>query len=409
MMDGYIIKKNTNLQEGISGSMLFEYQFSDYELYQILESNGYKTTNQNKDILKKGLQEGRYYIEDELDSALLEEFKDFLNEEPIILGEDILTEGKILNKIRWKLALFSLRFLTETSINAFFIAYYANKETGEATEKGREFCRKPRKEKLAKMRELANGMKEEDKNKVINSQAAKMAEKSGIFSFISAGIAGIGAGIAAHTANMANSAGGKTLDRNDTDVELNVGEKERYFAGASGVSSTEEQGTFSLRGTDENGTYSLDGADKKLPVGGGYHDAAGTKYFGGTATGHSSADMSYSHATSAEYSGPNGHAKGMVTSYINATAGATIGQKTANAFNLMSSVLASIAGILFGAMWAGIIVAGLSTARGVLSFHKASTLRRDEIMAELKGKMDPAKARELAKQYKAEFKAEKKK
>jgi len=399
MMDGYIIKKNTELQEGISGSMLFECQFSDYELYQILESNGYKTTSENKDILKKGIQEGRYYIEDELDSALLEEFKNFLNDEPVILGEDILTEGKILNKIRWKLALFSLRFLSNTSINAFFIAYYADKKTGEATEAGKEFCRKPRKEKLAKMRELANGMKEEDKNKVINSQAAKMAEKSGVFSFISAGIAGAGAGIAAHTANMANSTGGKTLDRNDTNVELNVDGRQHYGVATSGYKPYEDRGTFSVSGAEDvvvgNGSY-MSGSSTNND-------------FGGTITGHGSASANYGNNTTTTYSGPNGWAQSTVRNDVKVSAGATIGQKTANAFNLMSGVLASIAGILFGAMWAGIIVAGVSTVRGVLSFHKANTLRRDEIMAELKGKMDPKKARELAKQYKIEFKAEKKK
>lgn len=37
---------------------------SDYELYQILESNGYATSNSNLEILKEGLESGRYYLED---------------------------------------------------------------------------------------------------------------------------------------------------------------------------------------------------------------------------------------------------------------------------------------------------------------------------------------------------------
>ena len=59
-------------------------------------------------------------------------------------------------------------------------------------------------------------------------------------------------------------------------------------------------------------------------------------------------------------------------------------------------------------MWGAIITAGVSAAKGVLSLHKANTLRRDEILSELKGRMSPEKARQLAKQYKQEFKQEKK-
>ena len=39
--------------------------YSDYELYQILEESGYKTTEKNLDILKEGLESGKYEILDE--------------------------------------------------------------------------------------------------------------------------------------------------------------------------------------------------------------------------------------------------------------------------------------------------------------------------------------------------------
>ena len=38
--------------------------YSDYDLYKLLESNGYKTTEANLEILKEGLESGRYYLED---------------------------------------------------------------------------------------------------------------------------------------------------------------------------------------------------------------------------------------------------------------------------------------------------------------------------------------------------------
>ena len=203
---GIKIMKNNEINESaINGDFLLESSFSDYEIYQLLEANGYKTTEKNKNILKEGLVSGKYAVYDELDSLLQEEFKEYLNEEPIILGEDILTEGKLLNKIRWKLALFSLRFLRETSINDFFMAYYADKN-GNPTEEGKEYTyRTDKKDKIKKMRELANGMKDEDKLKICQSKAAIEAERSGVGSLVGAGVAGAGAGATGYAANQADS------------------------------------------------------------------------------------------------------------------------------------------------------------------------------------------------------------
>jgi len=58
MLNEYKIVKRENINEDI----LSESEFSDYELYQILEQNGYKTHNENLRILKEGLSRGKYDI-----------------------------------------------------------------------------------------------------------------------------------------------------------------------------------------------------------------------------------------------------------------------------------------------------------------------------------------------------------
>ncbi len=50
--------------------------YSDYELYQILEESGYKTTEKNLDILKEGLESGKYEILDETIGSALRLRKD---------------------------------------------------------------------------------------------------------------------------------------------------------------------------------------------------------------------------------------------------------------------------------------------------------------------------------------------
>lgn len=181
------------------------------------------------------------YIDKMIDTGIQEEWEEFLKENSEDLNEETLDEGKILNKIRWKLALFSLRFLKETSINDFFMAYYADKE-GKPTEEGKEFCKRKKKEKIKRMRELANNLSEETKNKVINSQAAKEAEKRGAFAFVSAGASGAIAGVSGYTTAKANKFKNdvKNIDKNDTDVELHTGNT--LFATTDGrnyISSTE--------------------------------------------------------------------------------------------------------------------------------------------------------------------------
>jgi hypothetical protein len=99
---------------------------------------------------------------------------------PLELNEstefETLMEGKVLNAIRWKLAKFSLRFLKESAIDEFLKLYYTDKD-GKLAPKGKEWLAKSKKEKIKKMKDLADNLKEEDKQKVINSEAAKQCEK----------------------------------------------------------------------------------------------------------------------------------------------------------------------------------------------------------------------------------------
>ena len=71
-------------------------------------------------LKKELLIEYDKYCDNQIEDYVLEQLSAYLKDEGIELTEDILHEGKILNKIRWKLAKFSLRFLKENSLNDFF-------------------------------------------------------------------------------------------------------------------------------------------------------------------------------------------------------------------------------------------------------------------------------------------------
>ena len=53
--------------------------FSDYELYQLLEMEGYETTNENLEILKEGLYSGEIEILDEASTSLKRATKEMDN------------------------------------------------------------------------------------------------------------------------------------------------------------------------------------------------------------------------------------------------------------------------------------------------------------------------------------------
>ena len=88
--------------------------------------------------------------------------------------------------------------------------------------------------------------------------------------------------------------------------------------------------------------------------------------------------------TDVEYSDVPHHST--TDAYMNnyAEATATIGSSAMKAFNSAATVLSSLASLLFGVMWGTIILATASAVTGILAFHKAGTLRRDEIIDELR-------------------------
>jgi hypothetical protein len=102
-------------------------------------------------------------------STLLNEYRYLYHKHvaaPIDLNESIeletITEGVILNTVRWKLAKFSLRFLKESAIDEFLKAYYTDRD-GKLSPKGKEWLAKSKKEKIKKMKDLADNLKDEEK------------------------------------------------------------------------------------------------------------------------------------------------------------------------------------------------------------------------------------------------------
>lgn len=57
-------KAKTDAAKASSDKKPMTESYSDYELYKLLESSGYKTTNKNLSILKEGLESGKYIITD---------------------------------------------------------------------------------------------------------------------------------------------------------------------------------------------------------------------------------------------------------------------------------------------------------------------------------------------------------
>ena len=282
-----------------------------------------------------------------LTEELQQEFLEYLKEDPEFeclesLNEEVLTEGKLLNKIRWKLALFSLRFLKESSINDFLRAYYSDKD-GKETEKSKEWVAKKKKEKLAKMRELANEkMNQEEKDKIANSEVAKKLEKSALISGVVAGVAGVSAGVAANASKTIRSGMDNVRDAQTTnDI---------------GFVTDNQGGNTTYRYDSPNGNIQVDGSKELLK------------------------DI----ADKGEYIVDRGPTAGGTTIYtIPITRELNKWNKIDNSLSIISSVFATLSSLIFGAMWGSIILAGVSAARGLRQAHKANVVRRDEIIGEL--------------------------
>lgn len=104
-----------------------------------------------------------------------------------------------------------------------------------------------------------------------------------------------------------------------------------------------------------------------------------------TVKGHSSVGTSIDLSANGKSTLSNGD---IITSEVHgkqsASAYATIGDATMKTINSTAGVLSTLASLLFGTMWSAIILATVSAATGILAFHKAGTLRRDEIIDELR-------------------------
>ena len=298
------------------------------------------------------------FNESEIGLLLSEEFKNYIiTEDPLTLEEDALNEGKIINAIRWKLAKFSLRFLKESSINDFFMAYYSN-EKGEPTQKGKEYCKKSKKEKVKRMRELAEEMKQSDKDKVINSKAAEEAEKKGAGALVGAALSGAVGAIAGANANKLASVKADGIDSTELDLSLTTELRSRGY------------GVGEVKGITKNNDFrdAQSMLSQKALLTTDYNTKnGGNGYFS-------------THEINT-YDGTAGQNHNGVKGYFSATAVSRIGAP-------VMALLASVASVLFGAMWGGIILAGVNTVRGIMAFHKANVMRADEIMKELKIKKE---------------------
>lgn len=250
--------------------------------------------------------------------------------------DEILVEGKLLNNVRWKLAKFSLRFLKESAINEFLMAYYKNGK------EGKQWVAKSKKEKIKKIKDLAENLKPEEKEKVANSEAAKKMEKSAIKSGIFAGIAGLSAGI---------SAIGNAHSSSESDYKYNKGIEHKDQA----LKHAEKLGV------DKNtsGFKDIVGDFKNIKV----NDAK--------VNGIKVNEIKVNEIE-------------IVSGWpVDHAAEARYHRDLANDFLGTASLLSVLASICFGAMWGSLIVAGISGIRSGISAHKANTIRREEIMKEL--------------------------
>ena len=304
--------------------------------------------------LKEELLEGyNQYCDERLEQYISEQFIIYLKSEGVELTEDILQEGKITDVIRWKLAKFSLRFLKESSIDDFLMAYYSDKD-GNPTEKGREWIKKKKKEKVKKLRELADRLKPEEKEQISNNKAAKKMELSGLIS--AGGSIAIGA-VGATTAN-------KMSNRIKKDyAETEIGIKDPIH-----ISDT----TWT---TGELGiTHKRDGNIESRP-----NPYSGIK---------SRKDLTTSELV--YFDDDSGYIPIKGTK-VKTSAG--LYYEAHKALHGIMTLVPILVNFLFGVMWGSLIVGAVGTAKGLRKIHKANVLRRDEILQQLKSK------RELKEEY----------
>ncbi len=155
--------------QAVDKALIIDGGLSEYDIYRLLEDNGYIPSERNKNILIEGLATGKYSIFDELSEMLFDEFENWSESEA-------LNESGSFKNARWRFAMFSLRFLKESSIDDFFMIYYAD-DDGNPTDEGRNYCKNTSKRnKVKRLRELAERLSDDEKRYIINSPAVAQAD-----------------------------------------------------------------------------------------------------------------------------------------------------------------------------------------------------------------------------------------
>ena len=253
------------------------------------------------------------------------------------------------------MAKFSLGFIKESAINEFLMAYYADKN-GKPTEKGKEWISKKKKEKVKKLRELAENLKEEEKQKVIQSEPAKQMERQAIKSGIFAGVAGIGAGVAHTYAQRAR------------DIE-------KIAKNASFQTGVMKDGKI-ISSSNPN----AEGLDTYITKGVPYGDADKDFFKTGNRLSYEKVDY---------YTGLT--IKGVPHKMKDDAGILVAGEEKYNhgpfsSYKLggfIATALSALTTILFGAMWGSLIVAGVQGVKAGYHAHKANVMRREEILQQL--------------------------
>ncbi len=125
------------------------------------------------------------------DDLIIKEFLEYA----LLDDSHYLCESKAGDSLRWRLAKFSLRFLTEESLDEFLTAYNKKKTANKKAHIDIKSLKK--KEKVSKLRSIFDSAPQEVKDKIINSPEAKDAEKSALkSSAIGAIVIGGGTGVA---------------------------------------------------------------------------------------------------------------------------------------------------------------------------------------------------------------------
>lgn len=302
------------------------------------------------------------YCDEQVSDFILEQLEIYLKSEGVDLSEDILTEGKKLNALRWKLAKFSLRFLKEKSIDEFLAAYFSDKD-GNPTERSAEWLRKKKKEKVKKIRELADMLEQSEKDKISNLEAARRLEKSAIISGVIGGIGLASAGAAAYGSYAANDLNKTVKADAEAPLEVEVHNTLR----TSDNEQLYKHSSFSKAMGNPDNTGDL--YDPNVKVSSKATNGAWGYYNKNTPYTKDFQTITYGDRPAA-------------TSYVNVKANIKSGAVTA--IKVMPTILATVASVLFGAMWGSLIIGSVGVAKGIRKAHKANVVRSEEILSQLK-------------------------